>query len=106
MRHPSSRSERRHERERVIARRRFVYEVVWQMNQPPDVPVDSPLHRREHPLDWKFTEWGRYAKFNLGCGCRMCHAAKHWGWKDARRRALKDSWSRAEHRGKDKVFGR
>lgn len=99
MSHPSSRAERRHHRDRVVARRRFVYEVVWRANVSRFVPAYT------HPLDLKFTEWGRYAKFNLGCGCTQCHAAKYMSSKDKRRRALKGSWSRAEHRRRDKAAG-
>jgi hypothetical protein len=77
MNHPSNRAERRHHRDRVVARRRFVYLHIWGMSK----------------CDDDFSEWGRYAKWNLNCGCRMCQGDKYFGMRRKRREALKrDVW--------------
>lgn len=76
MRHPRSRSQRRHQRERVMANRRFRWLVVW----------------REERWSWNrqwTPDWGRYAKWNMNCGCMMCHAGKYFKEKRKRREALK-----------------
>jgi len=74
MKHPSNRAERRHERERVIAARKFVWTNIWQAikNNP----------------DWA-PAWGRYAKWNMNCGCMRCHSEKYFSAKRKRRDALK-----------------
>ncbi len=94
--HPLSRAERRHQRDRVIVRRRKVAEIVWGYNN------DDWIARGWEP----FTEWGVYAKFNGGCGCKMCHGAKYFKCKDKRRRALKTAFTQAEFRKCDKVQGK
>jgi hypothetical protein len=98
--HPSNRAERRQERERVIARRKFIHDHIWFQSQHHTDPTVMPW--AQHP---PFSEFGRYAKFNLSCGCMGCHCAKHW-YKDRRRRALKVSDSVADHRKRDKVAGK
>lgn len=74
MKHPSNRAERRHERNRVISNRRFIYEQVWRMQRFNKEP---------------FTEWGKYSKWNLGWGCKQCHYLKYFGYKRKRREQLK-----------------
>ena len=75
MKHPYTRAERRHERERVIAARRFVWEHVW---------------RNGLTNEWR-PEWGRYSKWNLNCGCTRCHFMKYYKEKRKRRESLKQS---------------
>jgi hypothetical protein len=100
MSHPSSRDERRHQRERVIARRRFVRQQIWR--------VEEIWHegKPEYQRNWEPFEWGRYAKFNMNCGCRQCHSAKYFSSAHKRRKALRQSWTQAEFRRRDKVEGR
>jgi hypothetical protein len=93
MHHPHNRAERRHERTRVIARRRKVAETEWGYN-------DGDWLSRWNP----YSEWGRYAKFNGGCGCRLCHHVKYFGCKRKRRNARKISESAAEFRCRDKAI--
>lgn len=69
MKHPTNRAERRSVRNNVIARRKFIHLNIWTSHQG-------------------FTEWGRYSKFNLNCGCKMCHCLKYGKDKRKRRRAL------------------
>lgn len=88
MSHPSTRAERRHQRARVIARRRFVYLHIWY----------SRIQERTNPLDRSYLDgweprWGKYAKWNLGCGCKLCHEDKYFGPKRKRREALKRAGS-------------
>ena len=85
LKHPKNRSERRHERERIIERRKFIIDAIW--------------HALPHR---QFEEEGRLAKYNLGCGCKMCHFAKYFSAKNKRRVALKEAESQAEFRGEDK----
>ena len=98
MRHPRTRAERRHERERVIARRRFIHDNIWfqqQIHTDPEVIVGFLT---------PFTEFGRYAKFNLGCGCKQCHSVKYFGQKRKRRRARRGSFSTAEFRRRNQTI--
>lgn len=85
MGHPANRAERRHQRARVIARRRFSLE--WGPNNAWSVQrrTNSLLHdaRVRPPV------WGRYAKWNLSCGSLMCHAEKHFSGRRKRREALR-----------------
>lgn len=69
MKHPRSRAERRVVRDVFVAYRKFIHQHIWR-------------------FDHGFTEWGRYAKFNLNCGCMMCHSQKYFSAKRQRRRAL------------------
>jgi hypothetical protein len=102
--HPTSRAERRHQRERVIARRKFIATKIWShYNEEPH--EGSPFYQQQ--MGWYTpTEWGRYAKFNLNCGCTMCHSAKYFASAHKRRKALRQSWTQAEFRRRDKVEGR
>jgi hypothetical protein len=103
MHHPTNRGERRAVREQQIARRKFIAKNIWRMygREPHE---GSPWYQQQS--DWyEPFEWGRYAKFNLGCGSKLCHAAKYYGSKDKRRRSLKASASTAEFRRRDKVAG-
>jgi hypothetical protein len=94
--HPSNRAERRHERERVIARRRKVAEREWGYNDYWWIVVQG-----FEP----YANWGRYDKSNGNCNSKLCHGAKYLGRKDRRRKALKQAESQAEFRKKDKVVG-
>lgn len=100
MSHPTSRAERRHQRERMIARRKFIHQHIWRSS------IDQPWHegKPEYQKDWDpFNEWGRYAKFNLNCGCKMCHSVKYYKEAHKRREARKNSWSTAEFRRLNKT---
>ena len=69
-----NRSERRARRVRTIAQRRFIYTQVW--------------NRRDgEPC------FGRFAKFNLNCGCLMCHYDKRLSGRRKRREQLKRATS-------------
>jgi len=82
-----NRSERRHERERIISRRKFIIDKIW--------------HALPHG---QYEEPGRLSKFNLGCGCKMCHWYKFDESKSKRRKALKEAESQAEFRKEEKVI--
>jgi hypothetical protein len=80
MKHPTNRSERRHERNRIIAWRRFISQHIWRSRF-----LGSGFG------DDEFNTWGKYAKFNLGCGCIGCHAGKYFSDRRKRRDALNSS---------------
>jgi len=69
MKHPSSRSERRFARHTAIQIRLRCIRLVWKI----------PCLLRKP---------GKYAKWNLNCGCTLCHCGKYFGPKRKRRRAL------------------
>ena len=87
MQHPTNRAERRHHRDRVIAARRFIYQHIWGQSSYQTNSRTNPLECSFHIE--QFSEWGRYAKWNLNCGCRMCHYEKYFKEKRKRREALK-----------------
>jgi hypothetical protein len=96
MSHPWSRAERRHQRDRIVARRRKTAEVMWGYNN------GAWLAR-----GWElYTTWGIYAKWNGNCGCTMCHGAKYLSCKRRRRASLNMAFSQAEFRKRDKVVGK
>ena len=97
--HPSNRAERRQERERVIARRKFIHDHIWYQSQHHTDPTVMPW--AQYP---PFSEFGRYAKFNLGCGCKDCHYPKYGEYKNRRRKALQVSDSVADCRKRDKAM--
>lgn len=99
MSHPTSRAERRHQRDRVIARRKFIAEHIWSHYN------EKPHEGSPGWGEWKPVEWGRYAKFNLNCGCTMCHSAKYFKCAHKRRKGRQESESQAECRRVDKVEG-
>ncbi|HEX5426619.1 MAG TPA: hypothetical protein VFW94_24015 [Candidatus Acidoferrales bacterium] len=77
MKHPSNRAERRHERLRIIAHRRFIRvngNTSW----------SRAMVQQEQ-------EWQRYAKWNGNCGSMRCHFEKYFGYKRKRRDALKQA---------------
>jgi hypothetical protein len=90
MNHPRSRAERRSVRLGRIACRRYVAEHVWGDFNP--LPYEhtylrytlgpSPRYR------WEPFQWGRYAKWNMNCGCKGCHSDKYFKEKRKCRRAL------------------
>jgi len=88
MKHPRSRAERRFVRLGHITRRRYIAEHVWRsFNNPPY--EHTYLHRLNDPrFKWTPFQWGRYSKWNMNCGCTMCHASKYFKEKRKRRRAL------------------
>lgn len=68
MKHPVSRAERRHERQRIITLRRA---------------------RRVCIPNWGEQLWQKYAKWNGDCGSPLCHSGKYFTEKRRRREALK-----------------
>src|SRR5580692_9723446 len=99
MKHPKTRAERRHHRDRVIAARRFVYLHIWnqwddfQFMKDVSNPLIDILHVFEKYKNARFLneypQWGKYAKWNLNCNCRMCHYEKFDKTSAKRRIALK-----------------
>lgn len=87
MHHPQSRGERRAVRGQVIARRRFIATRIW-----------------HDGFRFSDTQWGRYSKFNLNCGCKMCHSAKYLSAKRKRRRALQTADSGSQFRKGDRTI--
>jgi len=81
MNHPSNRAERRHHRARVIARRRFVHNHVWNAGSF-DWQRQSDLLYSSFFADLPL--WGQYAKWNMNCGSTMCHAEKYFSAKRRR----------------------
>jgi hypothetical protein len=71
MRHPRSLSEGRHNRWTIIARRRHTILTFFTVD--PNNPEDNRA-------------WFRCAKWNLNCGCRLCHCDKY----DSSRRKRRD----------------
>ncbi len=98
--HPSNRAERRHQRERVIASRRFIWEVIWGKKSYTVNSRSNPINSIEY--NWQ-PDWGRYAKWNLNCGCAGCHREKYLDAKSQRRKARKTSWSTADCRVGDRT---
>ncbi len=88
MKHPKSRGERRVVRDAYIARRKFIATHVWyRYNEAPH--EGSPWYQQQ--IEWyQPTEWSRFAKFNLNCGCMLCHSGKYFSEKRKRRRALEE----------------
>jgi hypothetical protein len=84
MKHPQSRGERRLVRETCISRRKFIYEKVWRNNK---IPHEGSSQYKQQEGWYREPAWGRYAKFNLNCGCIMCHHEK-WFECTKRRRAM------------------
>jgi len=72
MRHPSNRAERRHERLRIIAHRRFVRVNAGRCSWPDQL-------------------WAQYSKWNGGCGSMLCHELKYFGHRRKRREALRNA---------------
>ena len=85
MGHPANRAERRHQRDRVVARRRFSLDYVpnnaWRIQYRTNPLLRGPRFR--------VPVWGKYSKWNLSCGSLMCHAGKHFSARRKRREALK-----------------
>ena len=100
MKHPHTRGERRAVREAWIARRKHITRNIWREYDIP--PHEGSPYWAKH-CGYKPINYGIYAKFNLGCGSPMCHAAKYFSCKRQRRRALNSSWSQAEFRSRDNV---
>lgn len=72
MKHPSNRAERRHERLRIIAHRRFL-----RMN------ASRSFHHEEI--------WAQYSKWNGNCGSMQCHELKYFKHRRKRRAKLKQA---------------
>lgn len=86
MKHPCNRAERRAVRDGKIDRRKYIATCIWR-------DYDIVPHEGT-PQNWyQPKEWGRFAKFNLNCGCMMCHSEKYFKHKRKRREALKQSIS-------------
>ena len=98
--HPTNRAERRYQRERVIAKRRFIWGTVWKgfsgnsFNNPLTFGRYVGVWR---PYTWT-PDWGRYAKWNLGCGCKGCHREKYY--KEKRKRRLARNYSESTVQGR------
>jgi hypothetical protein len=97
MKHPQSRGERRFAREIYISRRKFIIQHIWywSLNEIPH--EGSPWYQQQEGW-YQEPIWGKYAKFNLNCGHKMCHSEK-WFEAIKRRKALDqavldniDSW--------------
>ena len=90
MKHPKQRAERRSVRQGWIARRRYITEHIWRNFNPP--PYEHTYLHYTLGTDpryrWTPFVWGRYAKWNLNCGCKGCHSDKYFKEKRKRRRAL------------------
>jgi hypothetical protein len=85
MKHPQSRAERRALRDAVIYKRRFIAEHIWRSFNPVIHEGNFKSYLRWEP----FTEWGKYNKSNLNCGCKGCHYYKYFSDKRQRREQLK-----------------
>jgi hypothetical protein len=112
MNHPYNRAERRYNRARVIEARKFIklhifnqwetkYDLFIKQIINPLIDINYLIERlhtedlSDFP-DW-IIEYGRYAKFNLNCGCKSCHYYKYYKEKRKRRRSLKQidlDWER------------
>jgi len=101
MSHPKNRAERRNQRERVIAARRFVYLHIWYQWQDKYQfmrEVSNPLINIEYVYEkyrltkipfsgvQEYPDWGKYAKWNLACTCRHCRRQKKWSRQTAKNR--------------------
>ena len=86
MKHPHSRGERRAVRNGQIAHRKFIALHIWSHYN--EAPHEGSAWYMLAPGWYQPVEWGRYAKFNLNCGCRGCHSNKYGKEKRKRRRAL------------------
>ncbi len=105
--HPKTRSERRHQRERIIAHRRFIHLHIWSSldgyefmkavaNPRIDILYVFEIYKDKIYLP-EYPEWGRYAKWNLICSCRGCRSRKNWEKTPAKRRyKLKTDWKNWE----------
>jgi hypothetical protein len=99
MNHPRSRRERRAVREEIIQHRKWIVTRIWHRG--------SYYSSNEREREWlRNFEWGKYAKYNLNCGCSMCHYSKYYSCKRRRRCALNRANSQAEFRRMDKLAGR
>jgi hypothetical protein len=92
MGHPSNRAERRHQRARIVARRRFSVESVPNNSSRTQYRTNPLVHRGTLSAQ----VWGKYAKWNLSCGSLMCHADKYFSARRQRREALR-------HAGEDEL---
>lgn len=71
MKHPNTRFERRHQRERIINKRKFIYQHIWKIN-----PI------------W-YTDFGRFNKWNLTCDCHLCKLERIYEEKEKRKHERK-----------------
>lgn len=107
MHHPTNRAERRFERERIIARRRHIWGVVWKgfCGNSFNNPLTFGSVDDWSPYQWT-PDWGRYAKWNLGCGCKQCHRDKYYKCKSQRRSSRKLAMSQVECRVGDRKYAK
>jgi len=75
MRHPRTLAERRHNRQTIIARRRRTI-FIWYTFHPNELPERN-------------SAWFRCAKWNLNCGCKLCHSEKYNSARRKRREQLR-----------------
>lgn len=87
MSHPYTRSERRHQRERAIARRKYIQQHIWNTQSfqsqfleqviNPCIDINYLIYQLndnqylDNINEWEI-QWGRYAKWNFTCDCSMC----------------------------------
>jgi hypothetical protein len=97
MHHPKDRQQRRAVRDGIIARRKFIVTRIWSRG--------SYSSNNEHEKQWLADmQWGKYAKFNLNCGCRMCHSSKYLSAKRKRRNGLHAAESQNDFRRHDRTI--
>lgn len=97
MNHPADRQQRRAVRDGHIARRKFIVTRIWSRG--------SYSTSNERERKWlEEMEWGKYAKFNLNCGCKQCHSSKYMSAKRKRRRARQTAESQNDFRRKDNAI--
>lgn len=84
-----TRAERRHRREKVIAKRKFIATKIWRDFK--EFPHEGSAFYKRVAGWYQPVDFGRYAKFNLNCGCKGCHSEKYFKEKRKRRRALESA---------------
>lgn len=97
MKHPQTRGERRAVRDGVISRRKRIVTRIWSNGSYSRTNADHQKWLTE-------MEWGKYAKFNLNCGCKQCHSSKYLSAKRKRRRARQTAESPIDFRRKDNAI--
>ncbi len=94
--HPHTRGERRAIRKDWISRRKYIVTRIWSQGS---------YYKSEGQRKWiAEMQWSIYAKFNLNCGCTMCHCAKYFKNKRKRRKALQRAESQNDFRRQDKII--
>src|SRR5271166_2478167 len=97
MNHPADRQQRRAVRDGHIARRKFVVTRIWSRGSY----SSNNEHEKQRLAEM---QWSKYAKFNLNCGCRMCHSSKYLSAKRKRRIGLQTAESPNDFRRRDRTI--